>query len=82
VVQAIKFERVEIREPYFDPNPQKSKTNNQSWRKCLMIVFKTKDGDEFHYMPRWDELSTISQSKSAIETMNKQLYLDSLREEK
>ena len=66
----IKFVRVEIRKPRYNPNPEKSNTNNSDWRKGLFIVFQDYKGEEYDYMPKWDELITILNSSKNIEELN------------
>lgn len=72
-MKPIKFKRVEIRKPKWDSNPAKSKTNNHGWRQGLFIIFEDYNGNEFDYMPRWDELDAIMWNKDQVEKINKEL---------
>jgi len=70
-MKPIRFVRVEVRAPKWDPNPEKSKTNNHLWRKGLFFVFRDYDGNEFDFMPRWDELELMRVSEPFIEEVNR-----------
>jgi hypothetical protein len=72
-MKGIKFVRVEIRKPRTDPHPEKSTTNNSEWRKGLFIVFQDYNGNEFDWMPKWDDLISIDEAKKNIEELNKKL---------
>lgn len=66
----LKFKRVEIRPPRYDPHPEKSQTNNSDWRKGLFIIFEDRDGALYDYMPTWAEVSELNRQKGAIEDIN------------
>lgn len=68
----IKFERVEFKKPDFDPNPHKSKTNNHAWRIGMFIIFKDREGNEYSYMPKWQDLKTFNDKSFEIEIINKE----------
>jgi hypothetical protein len=67
------FKRIEIREPKWDNNSNKSITNNQRYRKCLFIIFEDYNGNEYDYMPKWDEIDEFSKKKKEIDELNKSL---------
>ena len=69
----LKFERVEIRRPFFDPHPEKSTTNNHDWRQGLLVWFIDKDGKKFVWMPKWKEVENISTGKDVVEEVNKSI---------
>lgn len=69
----IKFKRIEIRKPRYDPHPEKSLTNNSNWRQGLFIVFEDYNGNEFDYMPKWGEIALINEKKIEVEILNKEL---------
>lgn len=69
----IKFKRIEIRKPRYDPHPEKSTTNNSEWRQGLFIVFENYQGQEMDWMPKWNELEQIKAGQKEIEDKNKQL---------
>ena len=73
IINVIKFDRVELRKPFFDPNPQKSMTNNHAWRIGLFIVFKDSYGKESWYMPKYSEIDQLLQGKLKVEQINKDL---------
>jgi hypothetical protein len=70
-MEFLKFKRVEIRKPKCDPHPEKSSTNNHEWRKGLFIIFEDYNGQEFDWMPKWDEIATIEESRVNIDDLNK-----------
>lgn len=72
-INIIKFERVEFKKPDFDPNPQKSKTNNHAWRMGMFIIFKDNAGVEYSYMPKWQDLKTFNDKSFEIEIINQEL---------
>jgi len=39
----------------------------------MFVVFKDSMGNEYDYMPRWDELVTINKCRDDIESLNKHL---------
>lgn len=65
---------VEVRDPKWDNHPERSKTNNQEYRKCLFVIFEDYEGNQFDWMPRWHELDLINKEKIKIENLNKDLY--------
>ena len=75
-MKPIKFKRIEIRKPRYDPHPEKSTTNNSDWRMGLFIIFEDYNGIEFDYMPKWNEIEELIQKKGEIELINKQLARD------
>ena len=72
-MKPLKFKRVEIRRPRYDPNPHKSVTNNSGWRVGLFIVFEDYDGEEFDYMPKWKEVEELNKRRVEVEKVNKEL---------
>ena len=74
-MQPIKFNNIEIRKPRYNPNPNKSKTNNTEWRMGLFIVFKDYNGNIYDYMPKWDEIELLIEKKKEIEKINKELSI-------
>jgi len=77
----LKFKRMEIRKPRYDPHPEKSTTNNSEWRQGLFLIFEDYSGNEFDYMPQWEELSTLPRMKELIEDINKNLASEKKRSE-
>ena len=73
MVNVIKFDRVEIRRPFFDPNPHKTTTENHEWRQGMFVVFKDRYGRELWYMPRWGEITEINKKKEEVEEINRKL---------
>ena len=71
-MKPINFKRIEIRKPRWNNNPNEE-TKNTEYHKCLFIVFEDYDGVEYDYMPRWDELKSLQESKNYIEDLNKKL---------
>ena len=69
----IKFKRIEIRKPRYDPHPEKSTTNNSAWRQGLFIIFENYNGVEMDWMPKWNELEEIKAGQKTIEDKNKDL---------
>ena len=68
----LKFKRIDIRKPFFDPNPEKSKTNNHKWRRGLFIVF-TDGKEEWWYMPTWKEIEELNEEMKRVEMINSEL---------
>ncbi len=64
------YDRIVIKTPDFDKHPEKSKTNNTDWRKCLFIIFKDFDGKEYSFMPKWSDIQQFNAQKDSIEKMN------------
>jgi hypothetical protein len=77
-MKPLKFKRIEIRAPKWDPHPEKSTTNNHEWRKGLFIIFEDYSGNVFDYMPKWNELQTILKGKESVEAVNKKLCKENL----
>ena len=69
----LKFKRVEIRAPKWDPHPEKTTTENWDWRVGLFIIFEDYEGNEFDWMPTWRELEKIVEGRDAVERKNKKL---------
>lgn len=69
----LKLKKLEIKVPEYDPNPEKSKTNNHNWRVGLFIILTDYDGREYIYMPKWKDISLINQGKDTVEHINKEL---------
>lgn len=72
-MKPLKFVRLEIRKPRYDPHPEKSMTNNSKWRQGLFLIFEDYDGQEYDYMPKWDEIRRVNEGKDFIEEKNKEL---------
>jgi hypothetical protein len=47
----------EIRKPRYDPHPEKSQTNNSTWRQGFFVIF---NGGQYDYMPLWRDLDALS----------------------
>lgn len=74
MINILKVVKVEMRKPDFDPNPQKSTTDNHEWRQGLIVTLKdARTGTEYLYMPKWADLEAINSMKSVVEDANKQL---------
>lgn len=69
----LKFKRFEIRKPRYNPNPQKSKTNNHNWRQGLFIIFEDYNGNEYDVMPTWAFADELNQFREKVENINKVL---------
>ena len=75
----LKFKRVEIRRPRYDPRPESSTTDNSDWRQGLFIIFEDYRGNIFDYMPKWSELAEIDIGKNQVELVNKELARKNMR---
>lgn len=73
-MKLVKLRKVEIRKPYFDPNPNKTKTNNWEWRQGLFMIFVDTNDDEYIYMPTWKDVDMINKSRQIVEQINKEIY--------
>ncbi len=80
-LKPIKFKRVEIRPPRYDPNPEKSKTNNSEWRQGFFVVFEDYNGEEYDYMPKWEHLAQMESGRKAIEELNSFLAREKNKED-
>lgn len=47
---ALKFKKIEMRSPKWDSHPEKSTTNNSTWRQGLFIIFEDYDGKLYDYL--------------------------------
>lgn len=72
-MKPLKIKRIEIRKPRYDPNPEKSKTDNHDWRVGLFLVFEDYNGNEYDYMPKWNELDLVNERKYRVEELNREL---------
>ena len=72
-MKPIKFKRVEFRKPGWGFDPQKTKTDNEAWRKGLFVVFEDYNGQEFDWMPRWDQVVLITGAKESADIINSDL---------
>lgn len=72
-MKPVKFKRFEIRRPKWDPHPEKSTTNNSVWRQGLFLVFEDYEGNEFDYMPLWDDLELLNLKRQEVELINKKI---------
>ncbi len=72
-MKANKFKRFEIRKPKWDPNPEKSTTNNSEWRKGLFVIFEDYNGNVYDYMPKWIDIEELNRLHLEIENINKSL---------
>jgi hypothetical protein len=66
----------EVTEPLYDLHPERSKTDNQRYRKCLLIRLKTRAGSELLWMPKWAEIDLLGKMKNDVDSLNKDLYLE------
>lgn len=62
-----------IEKPDWDPNPQKSTTNNFNWRKCLVVKFPN---CSFKWIPTYKQLAEILLKLSEVEQENRKLAAD------
>ncbi|MCJ7459202.1 MAG: hypothetical protein MUP17_09445 [candidate division Zixibacteria bacterium] len=69
----VKFVKVEIRQPYFDPHPEKSTTDNHAWRVGLFVHLTDQKGNQLIWMPKWSEIEEILKGKVDVEQQNKDL---------
>lgn len=82
MVRVLKFSRFIIDKPFFDPNPNKSTTNNQTYRKVLIMVFLDHWGNEHFFMPRWADILELNTQSLQVEVLNKSLLKEQLIEQK
>ena len=68
----IYVDRVIFVTPKYDPNPNKSKTNNHKWRKCLIIEFRDRKGNLYSWMPTNIEVNDMVIAKAEVEEINKE----------
>lgn len=66
------FERCEIRRPYYDNARKPTTTDNKTWNLGLFVVFKDREGREYVWMPRWDDVESIQDNKVLVEHKNKE----------
>lgn len=78
----LKFKRIEIRRPKWDPNPEKSTTENHEWRQGLFVIFEDVQGVEYDYMPKWQELEAINSGRSEVESLNRRLCKENMEARK
>jgi len=79
-INCLKFKRFEVRTPFFDPNPDKTTTNNHEWRQGLFMVFEwigDEEKREFYYMPKWEEVQELVKKSKEVEQKNKELCISS-----
>lgn len=69
-MKPIKFKDIEIRQPRWDPNPEKSKTDNSNWRQGIFIIFEDYKGNQYDYMPKWVEVEKIIEMREKVEHIN------------
>lgn len=72
-MKALRFKRIEIRKPRYDPRSESSNTNNSVWRLGLFIIFEDYNGVEYDYMPKWSEVQELQRKKVEVEEANKEL---------
>lgn len=78
-MKPITFVEIEIRQPRYDPNPEKSKTNNSAWRHGLFVIFKDYKGNIFDWMPKWDEIDNLKIMKDKVDYINSELAKEQWR---
>ena len=61
--------KITIDKPKWDPHPEKTKTENWNWRKCVMIEF---ENQTFIWMPTYKQLVDITLALNECERINKQ----------
>lgn len=71
--RVIKVVDIEIKHPDFDPNPQKSTTNNHKWRQGLFVNFMDNMGNKYSWMPKWKHLEELVVMREKVEAINKEL---------
>ena len=72
-MKPLKFVRLEIRKPRYDPHPEKSTTNNSDWRLGLFVIFEDYQGNQFDWMPKWDEVVELRGFREVAEQVNKEV---------
>ena len=68
-MKPIKFKRIEVRKPRYNPHPEKSKTNNSDWRVGMFVIFEDYQGNEMDWMPRWDEVEKINEGGKEMDKL-------------
>lgn len=60
---------IQIRKPDWDPNPNKTTTNNHNWRKCVIVEFPS----GFKWIPTYKQLVQIYQALDKVERINREV---------
>jgi hypothetical protein len=63
---------ITIEKPEWDPNPEKTQTQNWDWRKCVIVKFQNQD---FKWIPTYKQLAEILMKLHECELMNKRLAM-------
>jgi len=64
--------RINIKVPDWDPNPDKTTTNNHSWRRCVIVMFPN---CSFKWIPTYKQLEDIKRALNDCEILNKELAI-------
>jgi len=83
-MKPMKFKRFEIRPPRWNNYNKPTVTDNGKWgNQGLFIVFEDYFGNEFDWMPKWNEIKELNDKKNEVEAINKKLckeYMEKLNE--
>ena len=63
---------IKIDVPDWDPNPDKTTTNNHNWRKCVVVMFPN---CSFKWIPTYKQLDQIKDALEKCENLNKDLAI-------
>jgi len=67
---------VRIEKPEWDPNPQKSTTQNWEWRKCVIVCFPNQS---FKWIPTYKQLVEIYAKLAECEVINRNLAKEMIK---
>ena len=62
--------KISIAKPDWDPNPDKSTTDNHEWRKCVIVEFPN---CSFKWIPTYRHLAQVTEALDSCEDLNKTL---------
>ncbi len=64
---------ISIEKPDWDPNPQKSTTDNHDWRRCVIVKF---ENQTFKWIPTYMQIADILNALKECEQVNKDYLRD------
>jgi len=67
--------KITIDKPDWDPNPEKTNTNNWNWRKCVIVEF---ENQTFKWIPTYKQLAEIMLKLAECEQENRRLARENL----
>jgi hypothetical protein len=71
-----RFIKIKMVTPFFDPNPQKSETDNHAWRRCVMVEFplallkERSENASFIWIPTYKQITRIIEYLAFVEGWN------------